>query len=71
MTAVITPRIESGLDPSATRPLSTANRSFTADECERMIAVGILTEDERIELIEGAFVPCARLEVSTALASTD
>lgn len=31
-------------------------RPFTVAEYDRMIAVGILTEDERIELIEGVFV---------------
>jgi Uma2 family endonuclease len=30
-----------------------AQRLFTADEYERMIATGILTEDERVELIDG------------------
>ncbi len=32
-------------------------RLFSADEYERMIAVGILAEDDRIELINGAICP--------------
>jgi Uma2 family endonuclease len=32
-------------------------RLFSADEYERMIAVGILAEDERVELINGAICP--------------
>ncbi len=32
-------------------------RLFTADEYERMIATGILTEDERLELIDGEIRP--------------
>jgi len=32
-------------------------RRFSADEYERMIAAGILAEDERVELLEGAIYP--------------
>jgi Uma2 family endonuclease len=34
-------------------------RAFTADDLRRMIDAGIITEDERIELIEGEFVVMA------------
>jgi hypothetical protein len=33
-----------------------AIRQFTVDEFDRMIAAGILTEDERVELIDGVIV---------------
>jgi Uma2 family endonuclease len=36
-----------------------ATRKFTADEYERMVALGIFGEDERLELIEGAVVEMA------------
>jgi len=34
-----------------------SQRRFSADEYEQMIAVGILAEDERVELIEGTIYP--------------
>jgi hypothetical protein len=36
--------------------VSLARRRFTADEYDRMAKVGILTEDDRVELIEGEIV---------------
>ncbi len=30
-------------------------RRFTADECHRMAEIGVLLEDERVELIEGRY----------------
>ncbi|MFC1464152.1 MAG: Uma2 family endonuclease [Candidatus Brachytrichaceae bacterium NZ_4S206] len=38
-------------------PAPVARRLFSADEYERMIAAGILTEDERVELIDGEIRP--------------
>lgn len=38
-------------------PAPAARRRFSADEYERMIAAGILTEDERLELIDGEIRP--------------
>lgn len=34
-------------------------RAFTVDEVERMIAAGVIAEDENFELIEGEIVPMA------------
>lgn len=38
-------------------PAPAARRRFSADEYERMIAAGILAEDERLELIDGEIRP--------------
>lgn len=38
-------------------PASTDRRLFSADEYERMIEAGILSEDERVELIDGDIRP--------------
>jgi Uma2 family endonuclease len=37
-------------------PTQTERRHFTADEVERMVDVGILSEDEPLELLEGELV---------------
>jgi Uma2 family endonuclease len=37
--------------------ISPSQRRFSADEYERMIAAGILAEDERVELLEGTIYP--------------
>jgi Uma2 family endonuclease len=43
-------------DPSATMSNALARRSFSVTEYNRMAEVGILKEDDRVELIEGAII---------------
>jgi Uma2 family endonuclease len=40
-------------------PIETERRHFTADEIERMVEVGILGEDEPLELLEGELIVVA------------
>jgi len=47
-----------------------ARRRFTIEEYERMVETGILTQDDRVELIEGEIVEISRTSRSCARART-
>jgi Uma2 family endonuclease len=60
--------------PGATQPLTVLNglpepRLFTAREYQHLVEVGILNEDERIELIEGRIVRMAAKNIKHAVAN--
>jgi Uma2 family endonuclease len=60
--------------PGAAQPLTVLNglpesRLFTAKEYQHLVEVGILNEDERIELIEGRIVRMAPKNIKHAMAT--
>jgi Uma2 family endonuclease len=60
--------------PGVTQPLAMVNslpepRLFTAREYQHLVEVGVLNEDERIELIEGRIVPMAPKNIKHAMAT--
>ncbi len=48
--------------------MALALRRFTMDELERMVQVGILHEDDRVELLDGQILEMSPINPATQLA---